>query len=125
MNNSNFQDWSVLCRCSSVGRGISSGPQAEFAGYLHILSQKYLPSSCGSEYIIHYTHATVSGQSTGLLSTELRDLGQLALVFELGRQPHLCSPGDFAEAVGPPLCQYHAASAVQSSQASADPCILC
>ncbi len=50
-----FQDWSVLCRCSCVGRGICPGSQAEFAGHLRILSRKYIPGSRRSQYTIYYT----------------------------------------------------------------------
>ena len=43
--NQNIIDWSVLCRGSWATRHLRPGPQAEFSGYLCILSRKYLPDS--------------------------------------------------------------------------------
>jgi hypothetical protein len=43
--NVNTVDWFILCCCSSTGRSLYPGSQAEFTGYLSILPPEHISTS--------------------------------------------------------------------------------
>ena len=85
-------DWFVLCICGDVSRSICPRPHARSPRDLRILLRKYIPTVRRPQRFqyIHPLHST----QTSCLFSEVRCLGQLALVFELGHQPYMCPPGD-------------------------------
>jgi hypothetical protein len=95
----NIVDRSILCCCSRIGRVVDPRPQTEFAGYHRILSREHLSASRRPQYnsCIYPCHST---STSPLLSSEIRNLGELTLVLELGDQSYMCTLGDLVTAVG-------------------------
>src|SRR6266702_7476245 len=112
-------DRSILCCCCIIDLGDDSGHSTESTGHLQLLSRKYLSDCFQPESVQHFPPFF----STPILSTNVCCLGQFTLVLELGDQSYLCSARDFAAAMGTKIPQGHSAT-IQSTQASADPCIL-
>jgi hypothetical protein len=120
----NIIDWFVLCCCSRIDRGVDSRPQAEFAGYRCVLSREHLSASRGPQYN-SYIYPCHSTSTYPLLSSEIRNLGELTVVLELGDQPYMCTLGDLVTAVVTPISHSYATTTIQPTQASADSHILC
>ena len=98
-NSGRSVDWFVLCCHRRSGRCISSGPQAQLTGYFRVLSRENVSAPGGPQCISPVYHIP-SSQASCFLPPEIRHLGQLTLVLELGHQSYLCDAGDPASAVG-------------------------
>jgi hypothetical protein len=75
-------DWFVLCCNCSIGLGDRPRPQTKLTGYIRILSREYLSTSRRSQHIpiVHSCHST---WTSTVLTTKIRNLGELTLVLEL------------------------------------------
>ncbi len=113
-------DWSIL-RCRRfVDLSVHSGHPTELARHFQLLSCEHLSDSRPQS--IHFDSPPVF--PTSVHSAKSRHLGQLALVPEFGDQYHLRATRDVVATVGTEIPQGHS-TALQPTQESADPIILC
>ncbi len=109
----------ILRCCCIVDLSVHSGPATELTRHFELLPCKYLSDSRGPQ---HFDFPPFFPASVH--SAKLCHLGQLALVPELGDRHYLCATCDAATTVGTEIPQGHP-TALQPTQESADPIILC
>jgi len=110
----------ILCCCRFVDLSVHSGHPTELARHFQLLSRKYLSDSRPQS--IHFDIPPFF--PTSVHSAKLCHLGQLALVSEFGDQYHLRATRNVVATVGTEISQGHS-TALQPTQESADPFILC
>ena len=116
--NSVIIDGSILRCCCNFDLTVNSRHPTEPTGHLKFLPRKYL-----SRYHQPKSLEFSPCLTTPFLSSKLRNLGEFTLVLELDDQPHLCFTCDLPATMGSKVPQGHFV-ALQSRQASTDPCVL-
>jgi hypothetical protein len=127
INSNDIIDRPIFCRSRRPPHRVRPRPQAKSSSNLRILPHEHLsgsrrPKSHGATNIGDPFHPSCSAP---VLSTDVRRLGECALVLELGGRFHMRALGDVATSVGTSIHQGHSAGKVQPRQASADACVLC
>ena len=115
-------DRSILRCCRVVDLGVNSGYSTEPTGHHQLLPREYLSGNDQSKWAQRFDFPPFF--PTAILSTKPCDLGQRALVLEFRHQPYVCTPCNVATAMGTTISQDHSV-AIQSTQTSAHPCVLC
>ena len=92
-------DWSILCRSCCPAFCYRPGPEAEQSGHLRLLPWQHLSGSCRPERNA-LIYSFPCRPTTSVLSSEIRRLGELTLLLELGYIPQLCSVVDIIESMG-------------------------
>ena len=111
-------DWSLLYFHCSVDLSVNPKYSTEPAGRIQFLPRKYISGHTEPKWMRYFPHRFPAA----ILSTNARDLGQLALVLELNHQLYSCPPCDFLAPMGVAISQDH--SAKQSARARTYPCVL-
>ena len=124
VTNVNIVDRFILCCRCGIARSVNSRLETKSTGYLCILSRQYLSTSRRPEHI-SLVDPCHSSYTTPILSTEIRYLGQFTMVPELGHQSYMCTSGDIVTAVGASIPHSHSTTALESTQASTNPFVLC
>jgi len=114
------EDWFILRRCRSICYGIRPGPQAKFPGDLSVLPRKHL----SNPQWLPDRYSPLTFRSDHVFSADLRRMGQLTLVSQLGHQSHMRTFGHITPAMGPSVHEGHP-DTIQSTQTSTDPGVLC
>ncbi len=108
--------------CCVVDLSVHPGHSAELTRHFQLLPCKYLSDSRGPQSIQQFDSPPFFPASVH--SAKLCDLGQLALVPELGDQYHLRATRDVATTMGTKIPRGHS-TAFRPTRESADPIILC
>ena len=112
----------ILCCCRVVDLVVDSGHSTEPTGHIQLLPCQYLWSYFRPKSVQYFNFPPIF--PTHILPTHLCRLGECPLVLKPGHQSYLCSTRNVATAVGPKISQGYSA-ALQPTQASTDPCVLC
>jgi hypothetical protein len=100
--------WFIFCCRRILRRSDSPRPQAKLPGHLRVLSPEYLSASTSRRFQrTSITHSHYPRCATTILSADIRDLGEFALVLEHSYQSYLCYAGDIGTAMGPPIPPDH------------------
>ena len=119
-------EWFILChyRCSAYY--LNPRPQGKLARYLRILPKEHLSaSSFWRPKRFPPIDFVCFGRTTCILSPNICNLGKLTLVLEFGSQPFKCHARNDGSELGSSLLRDHSAAMAYTSEASAEPCILC
>ena len=111
-------DRSIFRCCRILDISVHPGYPTEPTGRHQLLPRKYL-----SGYHQPKRFQFPPCRTTPILSTKLRSMGECTLVPELGHQSYLCSACDTSAAMGTKIPKVNSV-ALQSTQASPDPCVL-
>jgi len=118
------EDRFILCCRRDISRCVRPGPQAELTGHLSVLSCKHLSNPRRFKWLPGPYPPLTSQSVHPVLSPNLCHMGQLTLVSQLGHQSHMWTFGHITPAMGPSVHEGHP-DAVQSTQTSTDPDVLC
>ena len=114
------EDWFILRRRRSIGRGISPGPQAKFPGHLSILPRKHVSNPRRFEWLPDHYSPHPSKSVHPIFYINICRVGQLTLVSQFGHQSHMCAFGDVPPAMGASVHEVHS-DTIQSTQTSTCP----
>lgn len=106
----------IFCRCRRTAHTDGSGPEAGLPSSFGVLSRENV-SIC-SHPGVSLVYPLYCCPTTRILSTEIRRVGEHALVLELSYQPYICNAGYDATSVGRSIHHDHSAATVQSTKKS-------
>jgi hypothetical protein len=117
-------EWFILCHDRCVAYGLNPRPQTKLARHLCILPKEHLSTLWQLEHFSCIDPVRF-GRTPCILPPKICHLGELTMGLELSSQPFVCYAGNIESELGSSLLRDHSDGMVYTSEAGADPCILC